>query len=397
MKSLEYSISLAARKLGVASLKGIEPFAAIEYEKEVEIKQAAFDDFIWSMRLRNIDVTPIVPAVKPRRYRTTSQRRSNDTSQAFALVHGDGAAFNLSSDLEPKSHLTIYSAVQEFMNLQHKSIRALLNHVVIRGTYTENAVILNVMELNANLIRSMRKLAASLQRRVPSVKHVWVYNDPRASKYFFDIERPAMGVGAKKIEGAAAWIQTVNDLKFQVGVFGFTRVNLAMLPSLVHIVEEGVQPDPEYILQDLYCGYGLFGGCMVKKTAGVIAVDADEASVKNARYNISQAGGKAIAIASNLSSSKYATFMNKLPAVVSTKPQLVVVDPPRTGTDEGLIAAISKTRPERISHVFSGPDEIERSLKEWNAAGYRAVKMIPIDMFPGTPNIEVVVHLLPRQ
>jgi tRNA/tmRNA/rRNA uracil-C5-methylase (TrmA/RlmC/RlmD family) len=396
MKSLEYSIGVAARKAGVTSLRGIEPFAQTEYEKEVQIKQAAFDDFVWSMRLRNIEVTPLIPAVKPRRYRTTSQRRSNDTVKTFALVHGDGSAFNLSSDLEPKNHLTIYSAVQEFMNLQHKSIRSVLNHVVIRGTYDENAVILNVAEMNADLVRSMRRLSASLQRKVPSVKHVWLFNDPRASKYFFDLERPAMGVGAKKIDGSAAWKQTVRDVDFQVGVFGFSRVNLAMLPTLVDAVEEGIMPQPDKIIQDLYCGYGLFGGCLVSKSAGVVAVDADEASVKNARFNISQAGGKAVAITSNLSASKYETFMNKLPLVVSSKPQLVVVDPPRTGTDDGLINAISKTRPERISHVFSGPDEIERSLKEWNSVGYRASKMIPIDMFPGTPSMEVVVHLAPR-
>jgi len=313
------------------------------------------------------------------------------------LVHGDGSPFNSSSELEPKDHLSIYSVVQEFMNNQSKTIRAAVNHVIVRGTYSEYAVIINALELSAEIIRSMRRLASGLQRKVPGVKHVWVYVDPRGSKYFFDIERPAMGVGAKKIEGAAAWTQDVNDVTFQVGIFGYTQVNLAMLPKLVEAVEDGIRPTTEHIVQDLFCGYGLFGGMFAKKCGGVIAIDADEASVKNARYNISQAGGKVTAITSNLSASKYEGIMKKIPLVVSSKPQLVVVDPPRTGTDEGLIQSISKTRPDRISHVFCGPDEIERSLKEWNSVGYRATKMIPLDLFPGTLNMEVVVHLEPRQ
>jgi tRNA/tmRNA/rRNA uracil-C5-methylase (TrmA/RlmC/RlmD family) len=74
-------------------------------------------------------------------------------------------------------------------------------------------------------------------------------------------------------------------------------------------------------------------------------------------------------------------------------PEVVILDPPRSGTEEGVIAALAERKPRRVVHVFCGPEEIERSIKEWRKAGYAVVDAVPLDFFPGTLGLEVIVTL----
>jgi tRNA/tmRNA/rRNA uracil-C5-methylase (TrmA/RlmC/RlmD family) len=58
-----------------------------------------------------------------------------------------------------------------------------------------------------------------------------------------------------------------------------------------------------------------------------------------------------------------------------------------------VIAAIAARKPLRVAHIFCGPEEIRRSIIEWKAAGYIARSLEPIDMFPGTDGLEVILQL----
>jgi tRNA/tmRNA/rRNA uracil-C5-methylase (TrmA/RlmC/RlmD family) len=76
--------------------------------------------------------------------------------------------------------------------------------------------------------------------------------------------------------------------------------------------------------------------------------------------------------------------------------EVVILDPPRQGTEQGIIQQIALRKPVRVLHIFCGVDEIPKELKAWNQSGYRAERVLPLDMFAGTPNLETMVLLEPK-
>jgi tRNA/tmRNA/rRNA uracil-C5-methylase (TrmA/RlmC/RlmD family) len=88
-------------------------------------------------------------------------------------------------------------------------------------------------------------------------------------------------------------------------------------------------------------------------------------------------------------------IQSKLPPV--NMPEIVILDPPRQGTAQGVIAAIAERRPVQVIHIFCGTDKISEETSEWERNGYKLKTIIPLDMFPGSPNLETVVVLKPEK
>jgi 23S rRNA (uracil1939-C5)-methyltransferase len=291
--------------------------------------------------------------------------------------------------------------LEQLIARQHRSVVEALNHVILRGTYDEQALIVNVRDMDAKLVRSVRKIGESICEQFPSVAHVWMYNDPKGSRYYLDIERPATGVGAKKLRGAAAWLQSVGNVTYQVGVFSFSQINLSMLPQLVGVVADHAQCRAEDVLFDLYSGYGLFGAAMGKSVRHVVACDADATTVDNARYNIKRSGAQASAVQQIFTEPQDVGRLGRkldksVPRQLVDAPRVLVLDPPRSATPPGMIRELARMlEPRRIVEIFCGPEEISRSLREWRAAGFEPERITPIDLFPGTMGLEVVVSFVP--
>jgi tRNA/tmRNA/rRNA uracil-C5-methylase (TrmA/RlmC/RlmD family) len=66
------------------------------------------------------------------------------------------------------------------------------------------------------------------------------------------------------------------------------------------------------------------------------------------------------------------------------------------GVEKGVIGALAFRRPVKVLHIFCNVDLIPAELEQWNKLGYDASSIVPLDMFPGTPHLEVMVLLEPR-
>jgi 23S rRNA (uracil1939-C5)-methyltransferase len=76
------------------------------------------------------------------------------------------------------------------------------------------------------------------------------------------------------------------------------------------------------------------------------------------------------------------------------KPDVMVIDPPRSGMHPKVVEEILKIEPERIVYVSCNPATQARDVKALCESKYRLMKMQPVDMFPHTYHIENVVLLL---
>lgn len=403
IKTFDTYLADALRAADMRILHGPAAFGQTPYAKEYDVKKKAAAAFLSNVGADGAVIDQLVRAPLPRGYRTTSRRRIMRLRREggrLLLANGDGSVPKLDEaeeTLEPQSHLGIFKSVETFLNRPRDPLVGAMNHVIVRGTYDEHVLILNVQFMDADIVRAAKRCADYVRNEHPSVVSAWMFHDPRGSRYYLDMERTPGGIKSKKIFGHAAWRQSVNDIQYQVGVFSFSQINLAIVPAFVDAARTLAGVRPEDRLLDLYCGYGLFGASLASQVKNVVAMDLDEDTVGNARYNIGRAGGKALAIASAVTPQSLRKLWDMPRGRGAVESDVVILDPPRTGTAKGVINAIAQGEPRRVVEIFCGHEEIRRSVKEWKTAGYRAERIVPMDLFPGTLGLEVLISFIPER
>jgi 23S rRNA (uracil1939-C5)-methyltransferase len=75
------------------------------------------------------------------------------------------------------------------------------------------------------------------------------------------------------------------------------------------------------------------------------------------------------------------------------KPDLVIVDPPRSGLGESVVRCLASLDAPRITYVSCDPATLARDLMALLGAGYKVAQAHLVDLFPQTFHIESVVKL----
>ncbi len=166
----------------------------------------------------------------------------------------------------------------------------------------------------------------------------------------------------------------------------FFQTNYGLLESLVLAA---IADDTGDIAVDLYSGVGLFTIPVARRFKHVTAIESNPTSTGFARKNIRHAQLTNVEIVT----ANVASWFNRqtdAPGPVD----LILLDPPRTGAENNVIAGILNLRPGRISYVSCDPATLARDLKKLIAGGYLVDSIQAFDMFPQTHHIEIVTRLL---
>mgnify|MGYP002065569320 CR=1 FL=1 len=75
------------------------------------------------------------------------------------------------------------------------------------------------------------------------------------------------------------------------------------------------------------------------------------------------------------------------------KPDIIILDPPRSGMHKNTVADVIKLSPQKIVYVSCNPATQARDIKMMADEGYKLIKIRPVDMFPHTFHIENVALL----
>jgi len=182
----------------------------------------------------------VIRSPRARGYRTTSKRKAFLHGSTLYLLLGDKAAlpknrqYFTASPLEPKEHEIIYRFLQQ--KLSEPAFRLIaghLNYLIIRGGYTEQAVIFNVDLLNGPLVRKLKLLSAHLQKLPIAVTAAFVYLDPSQSDYYLESKRPAETLNFKKLFGPDQLMATYHDCRYQFHPTSFSQINESMVETML--------------------------------------------------------------------------------------------------------------------------------------------------------------------
>ena len=137
---------------------------------------------------------------------------------------------------------------------------------------------------------------------------------------------------------------------------------------------------------DLYCGVGLFALPLARRFTKVIGVEESTVAIDFAKKNAKNAGIQNL----DLSNRGVEQFLS---ANKTKNIDLVLIDPPRMGTEKQTIHMLAALKPKHISYVSCEPSILARDLRTLLDAGYRIDSITALDLFPQTHHVETVVRL----
>lgn len=371
------------------------PLAHLNYGEELQLKNTALAQFWRNQRLPGLP-EPVLASPRPRAYRTTTKRKAVLHGPNLYLLFGDHLLKTqkkpfLESPLEPPEHTRTYFFLQKKLSEPpYKLVASHLNHLIIRGNYKEIAVIFNVRKMDGPLVRKLKMLASHLEKMSAPVTASFVYLDPTGSDYYFEKRRPDDKMQFKKLFGPDHLEVKHGNCRFHFHPTSFSQVNESIVATMLGKAREILDPQQNERLVDLYCGYGLFSHYLAEDYRQIIGIDAEGPSIRAAQANIrlNKASRNCRFLARRITPKAISDLVP-----LSTEPLTVLLDPPKQGTQRGVIGAIGEHQPAKVLHIFCGVDEIPEAIKEWQAAGYQVGKIVPLDMFPGTANLEVLILL----
>jgi tRNA/tmRNA/rRNA uracil-C5-methylase (TrmA/RlmC/RlmD family) len=302
------------------------------------------------------------------------------------------------SSIEPEMHYDIYLAIAEKLATSpYKELSEALNFIIIRDT-GEKAIIFNVFEINGEIVRKLKLIAEMLQKSDYNIVSAWMYHDPNRSEYFLDHKDLAPGqMKLKKLFGFDMLKLEIEEIKFQLSPFILTQVNIPMLRIVVKRIQQLLSDIPsDARLLDLYCGYGLFSHTLSSVFSDSLGLDSSASGIESAK-SLVQRRLKAGHQIGTLNFKETYITKDSIKQLVPQigKPEYIIIDPPRQGTAEGVIAEIALRKPVKVIHIFCAIDQIVKAMAEWKRAGYIPTLVQALDMYPGTPSIETLVVLEP--
>ena len=182
--------------------------------------------------------------------------------------------------------------------------------------------------------------------------------------------------------------EQLGDFSFRISPRAFYQINPIQTEVLYNTTLEFAGLTGNETVIDAYCGTGTIGIFASPKAKKVVGVELNPDAVKDARVN------------AKLNSAENTEFYNADAgefladaAASNEKYDVVIMDPPRSGSTVKFLKSVVKLAPKTVVYVSCNPETLARDLMFLVRNGYKVKKMQPVDMFPHTNHVETVVLL----
>lgn len=376
-------------------------FCHATYSSQLEFKNQYVRDCI--ERIGKIDTSSIefvstAPMANPSAYRNKytyvfGRGVNNDVFCGFYAANSHRVVELIDCVVENQKSRAIRLAVSRFAcekNLSvydEKSGKGLLRNLMIRFGTTDVCVI---VVANGKKIPFADELIACIKTSCSDVTSIYINTNTKSTNVVLGEDFHLL-YGKKNIE------TSIGDCRFMVAPQSFFQINPIQTKVLYDKVYNLAGVKAGETLYDLFCGTGTIGIYVKKRFVTenpgadfrLIGVEYVPEAVKNAEEN---------AAANGLEDCRFfagdATQIT--PEIISQEkkmPEIVIVDPPRSGLDQELLDTVISTGTKRIVYVSCNPSTMARDVKYLSSGGYCVARVETVDMFPHTGHVETVVCL----
>lgn len=256
----------------------------------------------------------------------------------------------------------------------------LLRHVVVRKGYYSDQIMV-ILVLASPILPSKNNFVKALRKKHPNISTVVINVNDRKTSMVLG-ERNITVYGKGYIEDRLC------GETFRISPNSFYQVNPKQTEKLYAkaIASAGLTGKETVI--DAYCGTGTIGIIAARKAKQVIGVELNKEAIRDAITNAKR---------NQLQNIRFfhddaGQFMVRM-AQKGEHADVVIMDPPRSGSDEAFLSSIVKLAPSKVVYVSCNPDTLARDLKYLTKKGYRMQECTLFDMFPMTFHVECVIMM----
>lgn len=362
----------------------------ISYEAELREKQNAVYHNILKFSGQTPEFSPILPSPVVDGYRNKAQypvRRGESgeiligfyAKRSHRIIPCDSCA------LQPEVFGQIAATVKEWMaenNVQpyeETTGNGTVRHLYLR--ISGNGSVMVCLVVNGSGLPKSESFVSAITHRYSSVKSI-VLNINRQNSNVI------LGDTCKTLWGQDFIEDELCGLRFKISPLSFFQVNRLGAENLYRLAAEFADLQGDETLLDLYCGTGTIGLTMAKKARRLIGVEVVPDAVADAKENARKNGIENAEFLCADAAGAAEQLRDR-----GEHPDVVILDPPRKGSDRQTISAIADMRPQRVVYVSCDSATLARDLSVFAEFGYQAVKVQPVDMFPRTQHVETVCLL----
>ncbi len=183
--------------------------------------------------------------------------------------------------------------------------------------------------------------------------------------------------------GQQHYTEALNGVTYRVSGPAFFQVNTPQAEHLTALVVERVLAAKARVVVDAYAGVGTFAAQLAHAVKHVVTIEESAAAGVDAEVNLKPFDNVTRVVGK---------VEDTLPGMTPS-PDVVVIDPPRSGLFPGVVEAILESAARRVVYVSCDPATLARDLRLFVDGGFTVAEIQPVDMFPHTQHIECVTTL----
>ncbi len=361
----------------------------IKYENQLEIKRSFIEAAM--QRIGGFDgfsCDEVLGMEKPERYRNKcifpiGTDRNGEVVSGFYAKRSHEIIPVTDCMAGAQINEKIVTAVKEYMaevNIKpydEATHTGLVRRVFIRDGRNSGEIMV-VVSVNGKNIPKREVLIRKLRSVSGNIVSIFInINEKRTNN--------VLGEENKLIYGKPEIEDTLCGINFKISPHSFYQINPYMTEKLYGKALEYAEITEKDKVLDVYCGIGTISLAASEKAKHVTGIEIVEQAVLDAKRNAENNG---------ITNTEFFadSAENAVPKLIENgmKPDIVILDPPRKGSDEATLKAIASASPKRIVYVSCNASTLARDAKFLAELGYTPTKCTGVDMFPNTSHVEVV-------
>lgn len=363
----------------------------LSYQGQLNCKKEQVEAALKRIGHLEVDVLPVLGADNPWNYRNKMQFPAATDIQGelhigcyAAATHSviDTPSCMIQKEANNEVLLTVRKWMQRFdiTAYNEKTGKGLMRHVMAR-VGVRSGEVMAVLITSEYDIPHKKELIQWLTKYVPNLVSI-VQNINKKSTNI------VMGPKTRILYGKPNIKDSLGALNFNISAQSFFQVNSEQAEKLYNKALEFADLAGNETVVDVYCGTGTISLYLAKHAKKVYGIEIVAPAIEDAKKNAEENGCKNAEFILGDAADELPKLLNS-----GIEPNVILVDPPRAGCEEKVLAAISSVQPERIVYVSCNPASLARDLHYLEEHGYKAIIAQPVDMFPMTSHVETVVLL----
>ncbi|MFD1456256.1 23S rRNA (uracil(1939)-C(5))-methyltransferase RlmD [Levilactobacillus lanxiensis] len=372
---------------------GIAPLQHLAYPAQLTFKQHQIKE-LFSKAHQDVDVAETLGMANPTQYRNKAQvpvrMIKGQLETGFYRQHSHELIpltdFYIQDPAIDDAIVKVRDLLRQFEIPAYNEISdkgVIRNIMVRRGYYSHEMMI--VLISRQQKLPSQDQLVDQIHKALPEVTSIVLNVNAKKTNVI-------MGNVTRTLYGKPTIEDTLMGLTFAISARSFYQVNPQQTEKLYQMAIDKAGLTGTETVIDAYCGIGTISLALAKHAKQVYGVDIVPEAIEDAKVNAQK---------NHLTNVDF--FVDKAEDQMiqwqasGIKPDVVVVDPPRKGLAETLIASTAKMGPKKIVYVSCNPATLVRDVARFQELGYEIDGPIqPVDQFPQTPHVESVTVLVKK-